>query len=322
MKIIKSDLLSAVEKGVINENQAQELWEYFESSKLNQPKFQLSHILYNLGGFLILASMLWFFRKYWSNGGSAIMFFSSVFAISCLVTGNTLSHKKDFKIPAEILISLAVYFVPLFIHGFQLYNGLEDTIYIELGAIIASVLALRYYKFPFLVFPLASSLWWLVIHYFLLNFDNKINSTDEKIVSCIIGLITLIISYFVDRKYKEFDFAFWGYLVGIISIWGVLISDFLEFYYLVLNIFFMIISIYLRRKVFFAFGVIGAFGQLAHSFYVIFKGSFMLPLAVAIIGFLIIFLGIKYQRNRQKIEAFVENLFPRFLLKWRPEERV
>jgi hypothetical protein len=48
----------------------------------------------------------------------------------------------------------------------------------------------------------------------------------------------------------------------------------------------------------------------------------MLPLAVAIIGFLIIFLGIKYQRNRQKIEAFVENLFPRFLLKWRPEERV
>jgi hypothetical protein len=84
----------------------------------------------------------------------------------------------------------------------------------------------------------------------------------------------------------------------------------------------MIISIYLRRKVFFAFGVIGAFGQLAHSFYVIFKGSFMLPLAVAIIGFLIIFLGIKYQRNRQKIEAFVENLFPRFLLKWRPEERV
>ena len=85
------------------------------------------------------------------------------------------------------------------------------------------------------MFPLASSLWWLVIHYFLLNFDNKINFTDEKIVSCILGLITLIISYFVDRKYKEFDFAFWGYLVGIISIWGVLISDFLEFYYLLVN---------------------------------------------------------------------------------------
>jgi hypothetical protein len=50
MKIIKSDLLSAVEKGIINENQAQELWEYFESSKINQPKFQLSHILYRNDG--------------------------------------------------------------------------------------------------------------------------------------------------------------------------------------------------------------------------------------------------------------------------------
>lgn len=323
MKIIKSDLFSAVEKNIINQNQANELWDYFESSKFDQPKFQLLHILYGSGGVLILASMLWFFKEFWASGGLAIMFLSFFFAVICLIIGNNLWNKKDLKIPAGILISLAVCFTPLFIYGFQLYTGVNKLIYLELGAIISSLLALRFYKFAFIAFPFFLSVWLSLITIASLIFDRKITFEEQKVISYIYGCIVLVISYFIDKKYKEVDFAFWGYLFGIMSMWGVLtLNIFLEFNYFILNILFIISSIYLRRKIFFIFGAIGAFSYLSHLFYVVFNGSFLLPLAIAITGLMIIFLGIKYQKNKQKIELIFKNLFPKFLLKWRPEERI
>jgi|GEM_PF-6956999 len=63
MKIIKSDLSSAVEKNIINSDQASELWNYFESLRPNQTKFQSLHLLYYFGGILILASMSCFSLK-------------------------------------------------------------------------------------------------------------------------------------------------------------------------------------------------------------------------------------------------------------------
>ena len=70
------------------------------------------------------------------------------------------------------------------------------------------------------------------------------------------------------------------------------------------------------------FGVIGVLGYLGHLSWEIFKDSHIFPVILALLGIFIIVLGLKYQKNKQRIEAFIEVYFPKFLLKWRPEERV
>jgi len=265
------------------------------------------------------------------------------FATFYLVVGNNLWNKKNLKIPAGLLITLAVSLTPLFLYGFQKYIGVwsqsskinyhdyyflmnKQLIYLELGTIFTTLLALRFYKFAFLTFPLAISFWCLSIDITLFIFYKYEYSFEEKsIVSCIFGIICLAISYCVDKKYKEDDFAFWGYLFGLITFYvGIFClhkNEIGKFLLFILGLLMIILSVYLRRRVFAIFGIISIIIYLGYLSYDIFKDSFMFSISLAIIGSSIITLGIKYQKNKKNIESLAESLFPRFLLKWRPEER-
>ncbi len=79
--------------------------------------------------------------------------------------------------------------------------------------------------------------------------------------------------------------------------------------------------VYLRRRVFAIFGVIGVFGYLVYLSGSLFSHSYAFPIFIALIGLGIIFLGIKYQKNKAEIHLVIESCFPDFLLKWRPDER-
>lgn len=344
MQIVKSDLLSAVEKKILRVDQVDKLWNHFESLRPDQAKFQGLHVLYYFGGILILASMSWFMTQVWTNG-MHIMLLSFFFAASYFIAGNILWKKKDSKIPAGLLLTAAVGLTPLFIYGFQKYIGVwswnlstsysdyhffirEQWVYLEIGTIIAALITLRYYKFAFIAFPLALSAWYLSMDLTPLMFGkDQYNTYEAKIVSCIFGILTLMISFWANKKYTEVDFAFWGYLFGMITFWGGLSlldssNELGKFFYCVLNIGLIICSVYLRRKVFAIFGVIGVLGYLGHLSWEIFKDSHIFPVILALLGIFIIVLGLKYQKNKQRIEAFIEVYFPKFLLKWRPEERV
>ena len=149
---------------------------------------------------------------------------------------------------------------------------------------------------------------------------------EKKIVSCTFGFCVLVCSYLVDRKFKKTDFAFWTYLYGMLSFWVGLSmmdsnSELSKFVYCLLNLLFIILSLYLRRKVFMIFGVIGVFGYVSHLAWEVFKDSHLFPVALIILGLGIMSLGVKYQKNKTNIELAVAKWFPTFLNKWRPEER-
>lgn len=123
MKILNSDLDSAVQKGIISSDQAVKLRSHFESLRPDQAKFQGLHVLYYFGGVLILASMSWFLTTAWSNG-AAVMTISGLFALTYLVVGNSLWTKQNLKIPGGLLITAAVGLTPVFIYGLQKATGL------------------------------------------------------------------------------------------------------------------------------------------------------------------------------------------------------
>lgn len=343
MKILNSDLSSAVEKGIISSEQARLLWSHFESQRPDQSKFQGLHVLYYFGGVLILASMSWFLTTAWSNG-FAVMAISGLFAALYLVVGNSLWNKQNLKIPGGLLVTAAVGLTPVFIYGFQSATGLwpqevpgsyrdyhiwvkGSWFFMELGTLVAGLLALRYFRFSFLVFPLAVTLWYMSMDLTPLLFGREDYTFDErKFVSCIFGLVGLLLSYFVDRKCRDIDFAYWTYLSGILAFWGGLTmmnsdSELGKFIYCLINLGFISLSVYLRRRMFIVFGTLGILGYTGHLAWKVFKDSYTFPIALAFLGLFIVFLGVKYQKNKAQFELFVENSFPHFLMKWRPEER-
>ncbi|MCC7404441.1 MAG: hypothetical protein IT288_08590, partial [Bdellovibrionales bacterium] len=199
--------------------------------------------------------------------------------------------------------------------------------FMEIATIIGSAIALRIYQFSFLTFPLALSLWYMSMDLTPLLFGKDDFTFDErKVVSCIFGLLMLAIAYTLDLRNKKIDFAFWTYLYGMLAFWGGLTmmnsdSELSKFLYCLINVGFVVLSVYLRRKVFIVFGTFGILGYIGHLAWEIFKDSFAFPIALALLGIFILFLGVKYQKNRARFESAVERHLPSFLMKWRPPER-
>jgi hypothetical protein len=334
MKILKSDLQNAAQKEIITPNQVEKLWDYFESLRPDQAKFSALHLLYYFGGLIILASMSWFIVNVWSDG-LMIMIISGAFAAMYLIVGNNLWSKQNLKIPAGLLITAAIGLVPIFIYGFQIttnlwtlgYGNYLNRLFMEIGIIVAAIIALRFYKFSFITFPIAITLWYMSMDLTPLIFGNHyLNFEEGRFISCIFGLLMLIIAYFVDKKFKEIDFAFWIYLYGMLAFWVSLSfmdrnSELDKFIYCLINIGLIISSVYLRRKLFAVFGVVGVIGYICHLSWVLFEGSYIFPIILTFLGIIIIAIGVKYQQNKKKFEAVIESLFPTFLNKWRPAER-
>lgn len=343
MKILKSDLEAAAQKGIISSQQSNDLWAYLESLTPDQAKFQMLHVLYYFGGLLIFASMTWFLTNAW-NDGAAVMLTSGLFAAVYLGVGHNLWAKQNLKTAGGLLITAAVGLTPVFVYGLQRqldiwpddysrhYSDFPHWIksswfYIEVSTIAASLFALRYYKFTFLTFPLALALWVFALdlsHYIYPG--SGFSSNHHQMVSCVFGLFVLAGSYIVDLKNTELDFAFWTYLYGALAFWGGLSlmdsdSELGKFIYCMINVAFIFLSVYLRRKIFMICGSIGVLFYVGRLAWKIFKDSYAFPIILSLIGLGIVFLAVKYQKNKQQVEAKIESLLPSFLMKWRPLER-
>lgn len=342
-KVSNSDLEAAVRKGIINKEQAAQLWNQSELPHPEQARFQALHVLYYFGGVLIFSSMSWFLTNVWSNG-FAVMVLSGLFALLYTVVGKTLWYKHNLRIPGGLLITAAVGLAPVFIYGFQKATGLwpQESIghyrdyhlwikgswfFMEIGTIIAALFALRYFRFTFITFPLAITLWYMSMDLTPLLFGkNYFTFNEMKTVSCIFGLFMIVGSYFVDKKYEDVDFAFWTYLCGAITFWGSLgfmtrDSELRRFLYFLMNFGFIGLAVYLRRRVFIVFGTLGIFGYISYLAWKLFYGSYLFPIVLALIGMFILFLGVKYQKNKAEFESFVEQCLPPGVMQWRPNER-
>ncbi|MBT4760735.1 MAG: DUF2157 domain-containing protein [Bdellovibrionaceae bacterium] len=343
MKILESDLDKASQNGIITQVQVTQLWNFLSSQRPEDARMRGLHVTYYLGGILILASMSWFLTTAWNNGG-AIMAISGVFALLYFLIGKSLWRKSNLQIPGGLLITAAVGLTPVFIYGFQKTTGLWPSgnpgsyanyhmwvkgswLFMELGTILSAVIALRFFKFTFISFPLALTLWYMSMDLTPLIFGKHEWGWDErKMVSCIFGFLMLAGSYFIDRKYKKNDFAFWTYLYGMLAFWVGLTfmdsySELSKFMYGLLNVGFVFLSVYFRRKVFIVFGSLGVMVYLTHLAESVFKGSYSFPIVLSLLGLLIVFLGVKYQQNHKRFELMIEKSLPSFLVKWRPVNR-
>lgn len=345
MNLAREDLKWAASVGLISTEQAEALWNALENRDTTRPKFDLAHLAYYFGALVVISAMGWFMNLAWERfGGGGILLISTVYAFCFVLAGRTLWCKENLKIPGGLLFTMAVSMTPLAIYGLERLTGIwpqgDPGVYrgyhiwvkgswflMEVGTIIAGLVALKFIRFPFLTAPIAFSLWYMSMDLTPLLFGKTDFSWNERLwVSLWFGLAMLLVSYVIDRRTNE-DYAFWGYLFGMLAFWGGLSlmesgSEFKKVLYCLVNISLMLLSVLLERRVFIVFGAAGVFMYLSHLAYEVFKDSLLFPFALSVIGIAIIYLGIKYQRNRELIERAILRLMPESLRRLLPNARV
>ena len=327
MKISQNDLRQAAAASGLSADQADSLWRSLEAVATAdaKPRFDLTNVAYYFGALIVIGAMGWFMNKAWEGlGGLGIAVVALCYAAIFLLVGRALWNKPNLRIPGGLLLTIAVCMVPLATYGIERWLGFwpdrdpgayerfhplinGSWIVMEIATVVAGAVVLRFWRFPFLTAPIAYALWFMSMDVADLIVRQRLAWNEKAIVSTAFGVAMIIAAYLADLKGKVLDFAFWGYLFGLLSFWGGVTgmeshSEFGKFIYCVINLALIFCAVLLGRPVFVIFGGLGVSFYLGHLAHEVFQDSIFFPVVLSLIGLAIIFLGVQYQRNRAAIE--------------------
>lgn len=331
MKITKENLNNAVQNNIITSEQADKLIVFLKSQPNIGPVFDFTHVLYYSGGLIAIGAMTLFMNLGWESfGGWGIFFISLAYAGVGLKLTNHFQY-KGYAIPAGICATFAVVLTPLAIYGLQQALGLwpdETTyneyhkyikwhwIYLELGTLAVGTIVAWKYKYPFLIMPIAVTLWYMSMDITAMISGGDIRWELRKLVSMYSGILMIGLAFWVDiRARKTADYAFWLYIFGVIAFWSGLSaqnsdSELSKFLYFTINVLMIGAGVLLIRRVFVIFGALGYCGYLAHLASSVFEDSWLFPIALTAIGLSIIYLGVIWKKNEAAITEKARSLLP------------
>ncbi|MBA2377871.1 MAG: DUF2157 domain-containing protein [Rubrobacter sp.] len=344
MRVSRKDLDRAVSRRIISDGQAGEFWRMLEEERSGEARFDLPHVAYYFGAIIVVSAMTWFMTLGFERfGGVGITAISVAYAFVFAAFGAWMWGREELRVPGGLLVAAAVCMAPLAVYGIQeafgvwpsenpgTYQSFYEWIpggwfAMEVATIFAGAVAIYFVRFPFLVAPVAFTLWFMSMDVSPLIFgENFYEQSGPQWVSMGFGAAMLAGSFVVDRRTEE-DYAFWGYLFGMFAFWGGLSlfeggSEVEWAIYGAVNLGLMLLSVLLDRRVFLVFGAIGVFGYVGHLAWDLFENSMLFPFALSAVGLAVIALGILYARNREGIEGAVMSLVPDGARDFLPRER-
>ncbi|AOY89609.1 DUF2157 domain-containing protein [Marinobacter salinus] len=333
MELKRSLLKEAADKHLITNDQADQLWDFLAEHRQDTPGFRFTHILYYLGGLIAIGAMTLFMTLGWESfGGWGLLLIALVYAAAGLWLTEFFLHRRALPIPAGITAAFVVALTPLAIYGLQVgmgwwSGGFEyrdyhryidwSWLFMELATLATGAAMLWRYRLPFLVMPVAVTLWYMSMDLapFIAG-EDYFSWELRKLVSLWFGLLIALFAFWVDiRNRSDRDFAFWLYLFGVVAFWGGLSlmssdSEWNKFLYGCINLVMILIGAVLSRRVFVVFGGFGVAGYLGHLAYEVFEDSLLFPFALTFIGLAIIWLGILWQRHEERIAARLRGFLP------------
>ena len=339
MQITRAVLDEATAKGLLQKEQSLALWNFLVEREHETPSFKPSHVLYYLGGMIAIGAMTLFMTLGWERfGGLGLLLIAAGYCALAIALTEFLLGRKHLALPAGITAVLAVVLVPLAVYGAQHLLGLWPAdgstqsayrdyhtridwrwLIMEFATLAAGTLALWRYRLPFLVLPVAVTLWYMSMDLtpFLFGGDAaQFFSERGKWVSTGFGLAMVLLAFWVDMRSRlSKDFAYWLYIFGVLTFWGGLSSmdsnsELGKFIYCCINLLLIAIGAALSRRVFAAFGGIGVALYLGHLSYTVFKDSMLFPVALTAIGLSVVAAGVYWQRHEATIGAWLRSFLP------------
>jgi len=335
--IRRSELDGAVREGILSAAQADRLVAFLEGGAAKpsggaEPRFAFVHVLYYLGGMIAIGAMSIFMTLGWNALGGWGGFVTAVlYAVLALSLTHWFLAAKHLEIPAGITATLAVVMVPLAIFGAQMALGYwgEDRpfrdyhvyidgrwIMMELGTLAIGAILLWRYRFPFMLMPVAVTLWYMSMDLVPFLFGDWRDWEIRKFISLWFGLAMVLLAFWVDLRSRfSRDYAFWLYLFGVLTFWGGLSlmnsgSEPGKLAYCGINVAMILIGAVIGRRVFAVFGGLGVAGYLGYLSYKVFRDSMIFPFALSLLGLAIIGLGVLWQRREAQWSARLRGFLP------------
>ncbi len=342
MTVSRQSLERAAQEGLLDASQVAPLHEFLSHQAGDTPRLDFTHALYYLGGLIAIGALTLFMNLGWEAfGGWGILGISLLYALAGIALTNKF-RDTGRRIPAGICGAFVIALTPLAIYGFQqgmgwwpepdVYRDYHRVIkflwiYLELGTLCVGAIMLWRYRYPFLMMPIAVTLWYMSMDVAEMLAGDIVNFRERAFITMWFGLAMVLFAFWVDlRARKTLDYAFWLYLFGVLAFWGGLTaqnsaSELAKFGYFCINLLLLGVGVVLVRKVFLVFGGLGICIYLGHLANVVFKDSWLFPIALTLIGIGVIYLGILWQKNEHAITAKVRRYLPaplRELLDARP----
>lgn len=341
LKIDADDLARAVSAGVLQPGQDRALLDFLQHNPPAQrASFQLTHVAFYFGALLIMAAMGWLMTEAWMRVGDiALLLLGAGYMLLLTLIGHQLWQRGQ-QIPGGLLGAVAVSLTPLVVFALQRLSGWwpqDDTqhdyhdyyvwvqggwLMMEAATLLVGLAMLRVLPFPFIVMPMALALWFMSMDLTEWLFGTGFDWEQRRFVSLWFGLLLLICSLWVDGRTRQ-DFAFWGYLAGLLAFWGGLSlmdsgSELDKALYCLINLGLMGMAVLLRRPLFMVFGALGVSGYLGHLAHSVFEDSLLFPLVLSLLGLGVIALGLKYQKHREQLTHHLRQQLPAALIEFLP----
>jgi hypothetical protein len=333
MELTTALLDEAVREGVITRQQSDALSRLLAERSRDRPAFRATHILYYLGGLIAISAMTLFVTLGWERlGGAGILAIALAYAATGVALVEVL-QRRGLSIPAGIVAAFTVGLTPLAVYGLQVALGFWAPgmdyrqyhthidwrwMFMELATLAAGAAMLARHRLPFLLMPVAVTLWYMSMDLTPFLFGDTDPSWDlRKKVSLAFGLLTLLAAFGVDVRTRRDvrDFAFWLYLFGAMAFWGGLAllrsnGEFAALGYLVVSLAFIAAAAMLGRRTLAVFGGLGVASYLGHLAYGVFRDSLLFPFALTLVGFAVVGFGIVWQRHEDAIGRRVRAWLP------------
>lgn len=331
MNFNEKHLAQAVEAQVISEEQSVKLIEFLTRQPEVSAEFSFTHVLYYLGGMIAIGAMTLFMNLGWESfGGLGILAISLAYAFAGLKLTNVFAA-KGLVIPAGICGTFVIALTPLAVYGLQQALGVwpDDTVYreyhrhikwhwlyMELSTLVVGVIIAWRYKYPFLIMPIAFTLWYLTMDLTAMLTGGDYTWEIRNVVSMYTGLLMIGLAFWVDmRSQNKGDYSFWIYLFGVIAFWGGLSlqnsdSELSKFIYFSINLIMIFAGVLIVRRVFVIFGALGCCFYIGHLASNVFKDSWLFPIALTLIGLFVIYLGVLWQKHEQAITVKARSILP------------
>jgi hypothetical protein len=347
MRYSDVDLQGAASAGVISTADMDRLLAFLargSTARTPAARFDAAHLLWYAGALIVIGAMGLFSTVAFSQmGGGALTTCAIVYAAAFAVAGHHLWHRRKLRVPGGLLIAVAVSMAPLAVYGIQsklgwwswfgnpgtvrdFYIWVKGSwIFMEIATVIAGVVALRFFRFPFIVAIIAVALWFMSMDLAPWLFDVAHSDFEmRRRVSVCFGLGMLVVAWVVDYRSRDGDFAFWLHLFGLMAFWSGITAttgatEVGRALYCLFNVGLLFVSVIVMRRVYAVFGAIGISFYLGHLAGVVFKNSLLFPFALSLIGIGVVAAGLIYHRKQPAIAAWLAANLPQAVLRARPD---
>ncbi|MBF0095686.1 MAG: hypothetical protein HQL34_14210 [Alphaproteobacteria bacterium] len=344
IKITRGDLDKAAAAQVISPDQGERLWRFLgeQAALAGRPQFGTEHLLWYGGGLIVMGAMGLFTTVGFSSWGTGFLLATAlVYAVVFFTVGGRLWHKPGTRIAGGVLIAVAVSMAPLATYAVQDLLGWWGTpaiigaykefyvwvksgwLPMEMVTIIVGSLAMRFFRFPFLLMPASVALWFLSMDLtpWLVG-KPEFTWEQREVVSIWFGVVTMLVAWGVDTRIRD-DSTFWLHLAGLLAFWGGLTSmhsdsELSKFLYCLINVGLVGLSLFLGRRAYAVFGAMGITAYLGHLANEVFKDSILFPFALSGVGIAVIAAGLSLLRRRAALDAWIARILSPRLAALRP----